>query len=92
MFSHIKVHVYKLINLVIFIYFFKGLLALVLVHTSFGILFGGPTYSISLESALRTELFTTNNYEVLQRPEQKVVVRISMTILTINDLVGCITI
>ncbi|XP_063428227.1 acetylcholine receptor subunit delta-like [Mytilus trossulus] len=58
------------------------LLALVFVPSSFG----GPTYSISLESALRAELFTTNNYEVLQRPEQKVVVRISITILTINDL------
>ncbi|XP_052058231.1 acetylcholine receptor subunit delta-like [Mytilus californianus] len=62
-----------------------GLLALILVPTSFGLFFG-PSYSISLESELRTELFTTNEYEVLQRPEKNVVISISMTILTINDL------
>ena len=48
--------------------------------------FSKPVYSRSLETNLRTELF--NNYEVLQRPEELVVVRISLTILTVNDLVN----
>ena len=44
-----------------------------------------PTYSIELEESLRTELFT--NYTVQQRPKQKVGVALSLTILTVNDLV-----
>lgn len=47
---------------------------------------GKPAYSTTLETALRTELFTTKNYEVLQRPEQTVTVGISLTILTVNTL------
>lgn len=46
-----------------------------------------PTYSTDLEVALREELFITNNYSVLQRPSQKVFVKVSLTVLTVNDLV-----
>lgn len=49
---------------------------------------GGPVYSTSLETELRKEIFTTNSYEVLQRPQETVVVKISLTILTVNDLVN----
>lgn len=45
-----------------------------------------PTYSRSLETALRTELFTTNTYSVLQRPEDRTRVKVSMTLLTVNDM------
>jgi hypothetical protein len=34
----------------------------------------GPVYSIALETELREELFTSNKYEVLQRPQQRVVI------------------
>ena len=47
-----------------------------------------PSYSIELEERLRTELFT--NYTVQQRPDQKVHVSVSLTILTINELVSII--
>lgn len=47
-----------------------------------------PTYSRSLETALRTELFTTNTYSVLQRPEDRTRVKVSMTLLTVNDMVS----
>ena len=48
----------------------------------------GPVYSTALETELREELFTNNKYEVLQRPQQRVVIRIRLTILTVNDLVN----
>ena len=44
-----------------------------------------PTYSRSLETALRTELFT--GYSVLQRPEDRMRVKVSLTLLTVNDMV-----
>ncbi|CAG2188791.1 unnamed protein product [Mytilus edulis] len=44
-----------------------------------------PVYSTSLETSLRRELFT--GYEVLQRPRENVRIFISLTILTVNDLV-----
>ena len=47
-----------------------------------------PVYSTTLETALRKELFSSNSYEVLQRPEERVRVKISLTILTVNDLVN----
>ena len=47
-----------------------------------------PSYSIELEESLRSELFT--NYTVQQRPDQKVRVSVSFTILTINELVSII--
>ncbi|XP_078314818.1 acetylcholine receptor subunit beta-like [Crassostrea virginica] len=43
-----------------------------------------PTYSRSLETALRTELFT--GYSVLQRPEDRMRVKVSLTLLTVNDM------
>jgi hypothetical protein len=46
-----------------------------------------PTYSTDLEVALREELFITNNYSALQRPSQTVYVKVSLTVLTVNDLV-----
>lgn len=45
-----------------------------------------PEYSTSLETSLRRELFT--GYEVLQRPHENVRIFISLTILTVNDLVN----
>ena len=45
-----------------------------------------PVYSTSLETSLRRELFT--GYEVLQRPRENVRIFISLTILTVNDLVN----
>ena len=47
-----------------------------------------PVYSTTLETALRKELFSSNSYEVLQRPEERVQVKISLTILTVNNLVN----
>ncbi|XP_021364827.1 neuronal acetylcholine receptor subunit beta-2-like [Mizuhopecten yessoensis] len=48
---------------------------------------GGPAvYSRELEEALRESLFTTNNYQVLQRPSEKVEVQVSLSLLTVNDL------
>ncbi|XP_060071390.1 neuronal acetylcholine receptor subunit alpha-6-like [Ylistrum balloti] len=48
---------------------------------------GGPSpYSRALEETLRTELFTTNNYQVLQRPSERVEVQVSLSLLTVNDL------
>ncbi|XP_021364866.1 neuronal acetylcholine receptor subunit beta-4-like [Mizuhopecten yessoensis] len=41
-------------------------------------------YSKELETQLRTELF--RNYSVLQRPEEKVMINVSLSILTINDM------
>ncbi|KAK3093894.1 hypothetical protein FSP39_021544 [Pinctada imbricata] len=43
-----------------------------------------PPYSTDLETSLRDELFT--NYSVLQRPSALVNVRVSLTLLTINDM------
>ncbi|KAK3092243.1 hypothetical protein FSP39_000208, partial [Pinctada imbricata] len=43
-----------------------------------------PTYSRDLETQLRDELFAT--YSELQRPEERVNVDLSLTLLTINDL------
>jgi hypothetical protein len=53
-----------------------------------GVLPDRPVYSTTLETALRKELFSSNSYEVLQRPEERVRVQISLTILTVNDLVN----
>lgn len=47
-----------------------------------------PAYSTALETRLRKELFNTNEYEVLQRPEKRVKVKICLTILSVNDLVN----
>jgi hypothetical protein len=47
-----------------------------------------PSYSIGLETDLRRELFIDNNYSVLQRPSQNVIIWMSLTILTVNDLVN----
>ncbi|XP_062610630.1 neuronal acetylcholine receptor subunit alpha-3-like [Saccostrea cucullata] len=44
-----------------------------------------PSYSPALESQLRTEIFT--GYSVLQRPTKQVLVRVELTLLTVNDLV-----
>lgn len=46
------------------------------------------SYSIGLETDLRRELFTDNNYSVLQRPSENVIIWMSLTILTVNDLVN----
>ncbi|XP_062605258.1 neuronal acetylcholine receptor subunit alpha-4-like [Saccostrea cucullata] len=45
-----------------------------------------PVYSRALETALRTELFETGNYSVLQRPNQRVNAKVSLTLLTVNEL------
>lgn len=44
-----------------------------------------PSYSTSLETQLRTQLYT--GYEVLQRPQQTVATNIQLNLLTINYLV-----
>lgn len=41
-----------------------------------------------METELRTELFVTNAYEVLQRPSQHNIISIGLTILTINGMVN----
>ncbi|XP_048768180.2 neuronal acetylcholine receptor subunit alpha-3-like isoform X2 [Ostrea edulis] len=43
-----------------------------------------PAYSTDWETSLRTKVFT--NYSTQQRPSQKVIVHVSFTLLTINDL------
>ena len=45
------------------------------------------SYSIGLETDLRRELFIDNSYSVLQRPSENVIIWMSLTILTVNDLV-----
>ncbi|XP_033733505.1 acetylcholine receptor subunit beta-type unc-29-like [Pecten maximus] len=48
---------------------------------------GGPSpYSRALEEALRTQIFTTDGYQVLQRPSERVIVQVSLSLLTVNDL------
>ena len=47
-----------------------------------------PAYSTALENALRNELFVDRNYSLLQRPSQQVDVRVSLTLLTVNELVS----
>lgn len=47
-------------------------------------------YSLSLETDLRTELFETNQYSPLQRPVLRVTTNVSLTILTVNELVSAI--
>lgn len=49
-----------------------------------------PFYSLSLETDLRTELFETNQYSPLQRPVLRVTTNVSLTILTVNELVSAI--
>ena len=48
-----------------------------------------PPYSITLESDLRTELFT--GYSILQRPSKSVEVFVKFVLLTVNDLVSICT-
>lgn len=43
-----------------------------------------PAYSMDLETTLRNIVFT--NYSTQQRPSEKVIVHVSFTLLTINDL------
>ncbi|XP_078335908.1 acetylcholine receptor subunit beta-like [Crassostrea virginica] len=45
---------------------------------------GPPAYSTDLETTLRDKVFT--NYSTQQRPSQRVIVHVSFTLLTINDL------
>ncbi|XP_062566319.1 neuronal acetylcholine receptor subunit alpha-7-like [Saccostrea cucullata] len=45
---------------------------------------GPPPYSTDWETSLRTRVFT--NYSTQQRPSQRVIVHVSFTLLTINDL------
>lgn len=45
-----------------------------------------PSYSTDLETQLRTNLYTTQNYEVLQRPSQTVTTNMQLNLLTINSL------
>lgn len=47
--------------------------------------YGKPAYSANLETFLRKELF--NTYEVLQRPQNQMFISMSLTILTVNDMV-----
>ncbi|XP_069118205.1 acetylcholine receptor subunit beta-type unc-29-like [Argopecten irradians] len=61
-------------------------LACVVTHVAAPPPAGPSPYSRALEEALRTELFTTNGYQVLQRPAERVVVQVSLSLLTINDL------
>ncbi|XP_061168928.1 neuronal acetylcholine receptor subunit alpha-2-like [Saccostrea echinata] len=45
-----------------------------------------PSYSRSLETSLRNELFTLGSYSELQRPQERMSVKVSLTVLTVNDL------
>lgn len=48
-------------------------------------IFGQIAYSISLETALRTEIFTS--YSTAQRPAKQVLVNADLILLTVNDMV-----
>ncbi|XP_062579396.1 neuronal acetylcholine receptor subunit alpha-2-like [Saccostrea cucullata] len=58
------------------------------VHCAPGSGTGGtkPSYSRSLETSLRNELFTLGSYSELQRPQERMSVKVSLTVLTVNDL------
>ncbi|KAJ8308725.1 hypothetical protein KUTeg_013599, partial [Tegillarca granosa] len=76
----------KILDKLFFFLFIRILVLTCFFHTSIGQPPPKPSYSKDLETALRTELFNISNYHVQQRPQKKVEVQVSLTLLTINEL------
>lgn len=65
--------------------YFRVCLFLCLIGFCTTVTFGQSVYSITLETALRTELFSS--YSTQQRPNKQVLVYADLTLLTVNDMV-----